>query len=396
MSKKNKKINILFVSHVSSKEYGGAELVLDNIVNNINQKKFKSTLLLQKSPNKVEKSSWNCCSKAEIKTFNFGSLVHKIKIIGLLGMIFHMIKGFFYISYIIRKNKIDIVCANSLIAASFSVIPSRFLRKRFFYYEHNIVNQRKGHLIGLALQPVSKLATDIICISKSVKESLEREGIPAFKLHLIYNGYDFKSLDISTSIDRNLPVRSYENTLRIGMVANYMPWKRHQLFLELMDDLSNKIPEIKIEATVVGGCLPGNEAYYNEIVDWVNNYEGPISYNLTGFQDNVADYFRSFDILINPAKAEPFGLIFIEAMYLGCVAIGSIEGAAPEIIDDGITGFIVDFDNKDSVIYKLSELALNKKTRFDIGVKASDKVKYYFSIKKQIIQLEDVFSGDNK
>ena len=92
-----------------------------------------------------------------------------------------------FYSFLIKKYDINIVCANSLIAATFTVIPARILGKRFIYYEHNIAEQRKGHLIGLALQPVARLATEIVCISESVKDSLKQEGIPSPKLHLIYN-----------------------------------------------------------------------------------------------------------------------------------------------------------------------------------------------------------------
>jgi len=391
LSEKNKKKNILFVSHLSSKEYGGAELVLDNIVSGVDQSKFNSILLIKNTSGDLGDLDWNCYSKAEIETFDFGSLTHKYKIIGLLDMFFRMFKGFFYISYLIKKHDIDVVCANSLIAAAFSVMPSRFLRKRFFYYEHNIVDQRKGHLIGLALHPVSALATDIICISQSVKESLEREGVAASKLHLVYNGCDFNNLDLSTSPDRKLPSRHKKDILRIGMVANFMPWKKHQLFLDMISDLSNKISDIKIEATIVGGCLPGSEEYYQEIVDWVDNYNGVVDFSLAGFQNNIADYFRSFDILINPAKAEPFGLIFTEAMYLGCVVIGSTQGAAPEIIDDGVTGFVVDYDNREAALQVLTDLALNNQARIDIGSKASKAVMLDFSIEKQVKQLEGLF-----
>jgi len=392
LSQNNNKCNVLFLSHVSSKEYGGAELVLDNIVSGLDSKKFKSVLLLQKTSEKVEKLGWNCSSKAIIETFDFGSLSHKNKVIGLLNMFFKMFKSFFFIIYLIRKHNINVVCANSLVAAAFSVVPTRFLNIRFCYYEHNIVEQRKGHLIGLALHPVTKLATDIICISKAVKDGLLNDGVSADKLRLVYNGYDFSCLDVPTLIERNLPERHQENVLRIGMVANFMPWKRHKLFIEIMSDLSDELSGIKIEATLVGGCLPGNERYYEEITDWMDGYNGKVDFLLTGFQDGVADYFRSFDILINPAKAEPFGLIFIEAMYLKCVVVGAIEGAAPEIIEDDLTGCVVDYDDKKSTLNRLVELARDKSKRVSLGEKASEVVKNEFSIKKQIQQLEIIFN----
>jgi len=45
--------------------------------------------------------------------------------------------------------------------------------------------------------------------------------------------------------------------------------------------------------------------------------------------------------LVNPIRwPEPFGLVMIEAMACGTPVIGYANGAAPEIIDQGVTGFL--------------------------------------------------------
>ena len=45
--------------------------------------------------------------------------------------------------------------------------------------------------------------------------------------------------------------------------------------------------------------------------------------------------------LVNPIRwPEPFGLVMIEALACGTPVLAFAEGAAPEIVDDGITGFI--------------------------------------------------------
>ncbi|MGD9751988.1 MAG: glycosyltransferase family 4 protein [Acidimicrobiia bacterium] len=47
--------------------------------------------------------------------------------------------------------------------------------------------------------------------------------------------------------------------------------------------------------------------------------------------------------LINPIRwAEPFGLVMVEALACGTPVVAFREGAAPEIVDHGSTGFIVD------------------------------------------------------
>ena len=39
---------------------------------------------------------------------------------------------------------------------------------------------------------------------------------------------------------------------------------------------------------------------------------------------------------------EPFGLVMIEAMACGCPVIAFRRGSVPEVMDDGVTGFVVD------------------------------------------------------
>jgi len=53
--------------------------------------------------------------------------------------------------------------------------------------------------------------------------------------------------------------------------------------------------------------------------------------------------------LLNPIRwAEPFGLVMLEALACGTPVVAFPEGAAPEIVDDGVTGFLCD-DEADMV-----------------------------------------------
>ena len=55
------------------------------------------------------------------------------------------------------------------------------------------------------------------------------------------------------------------------------------------------------------------------------------------------ELLRGARALLNPIRwPEPFGLVMIEALACGTPVLAFDEGAAPEIIDDGITGFLCD------------------------------------------------------
>jgi glycosyltransferase involved in cell wall biosynthesis len=61
------------------------------------------------------------------------------------------------------------------------------------------------------------------------------------------------------------------------------------------------------------------------------------------------------EALVNPIRwAEPFGLVMIESLAVGTPVLSYREGAAPEIVDDGRTGFLC--DGEDDMVARLSEV----------------------------------------
>ena len=62
-----------------------------------------------------------------------------------------------------------------------------------------------------------------------------------------------------------------------------------------------------------------------------------------GEWDPKSEFLGNARALLFPIDwPEPFGLVMIEAMACGTPVIAFPNGSVPEIVDDGITGFIVD------------------------------------------------------
>ena len=84
---------------------------------------------------------------------------------------------------------------------------------------------------------------------------------------------------------------------------------------------------------------------------------------------------------------EPFGLVMIEAMACGTPVIAFRSGSVPEIVDDGITGFIVDGEDEAvQAIKRLQELDRRKlrtvfEQRFTAKRMAQDYVRQYEALR---------------
>ncbi len=60
-------------------------------------------------------------------------------------------------------------------------------------------------------------------------------------------------------------------------------------------------------------------------------------------QDTKAALLAGARALLVPIRwEEPFGLVLVEAMLTGCPVIGFARGSIPELVDEGVTGFVVD------------------------------------------------------
>ena len=59
-----------------------------------------------------------------------------------------------------------------------------------------------------------------------------------------------------------------------------------------------------------------------------------------GRVDDVADVLRGADLFLLPSETESFGLAALEAMAFGVPVIASRTGGLPEVVEDGVSGFL--------------------------------------------------------
>lgn len=58
--------------------------------------------------------------------------------------------------------------------------------------------------------------------------------------------------------------------------------------------------------------------------------------------DEVSTFFEDSDIFCLPTRLEPFGIVFIEAMAYGLPIVATRIGALPDLVDEGINGYLIE------------------------------------------------------
>lgn len=127
----------------------------------------------------------------------------------------------------------------------------------------------------------------------------------------------------------------------VGMVANIYPLKRQDLFLKAAKIISGRNRNVWF--ILVGGAEPKEQIsqYVRSLRDLVK--QGNLSDRVifAGYRSDAVHLMKHFDVLVLPSSREALGGVLIEAMGLGVPTVSSDSGGIPEVVADGVTGFLV-------------------------------------------------------
>lgn len=98
--------------------------------------------------------------------------------------------------------------------------------------------------------------------------------------------------------------------------------------------------ESKHKLLIIGPINHGSQGYFDQYVKPALNEN--VMYLGRMDQDQLVKYYQKAKALLTPVQwEEPFGLTTIEAMACGTPVISLHRGAAPEIVENGKSGFVV-------------------------------------------------------
>jgi glycosyltransferase involved in cell wall biosynthesis len=131
---------------------------------------------------------------------------------------------------------------------------------------------------------------------------------------------------------------------------------------------------------------PSKQFNRNEFNRLVKNYrlEKYIEYIGPKYGREKKEVFQNSDIFVLPTyfDQECFPLVILEAMAFGLPVISTFEGAIPEIIDDGIIGFLVPKKSPSAIAEKIIFFMQHEEKRMQMGQEARRKYEKYYTIDK--------------
>jgi len=117
-----------------------------------------------------------------------------------------------------------------------------------------------------------------------------------------------------------------------------------------------------------------------------------------GFVPNLREEFAQLDLLVQPSRADTFGLAALEAMAVGLPVVGARVGGIPELVVDGETGLLVEPEDPQALAAALDSLAAEPERRRELGRRGRERVVEHFSVDAMVrrtIELYEELCGSS-
>ncbi|MFC1932966.1 glycosyltransferase [Chloroflexota bacterium] len=174
----------------------------------------------------------------------------------------------------------------------------------------------------------------------------------------------------------------------VGNVAHIRPEKGHEYLVRAAKIVLDRCPDVTF--VIVGReYMNGEISRLEELAAGLGIRERVI---FTGFRQDVFNIMRIFDLFVLSSLYEGLPLALLEAMFMGKPAVAPEVGGIPEVIKDGLTGFLVPPKNPEALAEKIIQILQDHVLHIKMSQNAYHVVQKRFSIQEMVRRVEQVYS----
>ncbi len=227
----------------------------------------------------------------------------------------------------------------------------------------------RKHLLGRARHVVAPSADSLALAARAVGGFA-----PPKRARVVYNGMDVAR--IAHAATEEVTAFAPDGRPRIGMVGTLDTRKNPALLVEAVAAVRAAVGPIDV---LLVGAFP-DPAYEQAVLARVTALGLADSVRVTGFLANPFPLVRSLDVLVHPARRDPFPLALLEGMALARPIVASAVGGIPEMLVDGASGVLVPSDDASALARAVIDLVRDPRARTRLGAGAYARLTTRFSL----------------
>mgnify|MGYP003148676247 CR=1 FL=1 len=357
-------MNILHVSAIKS--WGGGENHIQNLVSEmaIIQPDVVNLILC------VKNAKFHNILKSTNLPYKTAALAHNMD----FRYAFKMVK-------LCRIHEIDIIHIHDPTALTLTIMADKLKKLPPFILSKKTsfsIKNRKRTLYKYNYPKIKR----ILCVSDKTKEVAGRSIEDRKKLVRIYHGTNLKTKGTSTDFNLRKKLGLPENIIIIGMLANHIRAKHMETWVNVMDILVNHQHRKDFYFVQFGEF----DKYTNLTLNLIKEKKLESNCSIFGYHANASNYIPQFNISLLTSQSEGLPQFIYESMYHKTPVISTNVGGIPEVLENGINGFLTEPHQPEALAEKIIELATDEKLQKIFSEKSHTKLLKNFTSTKMAEQ----------
>ncbi len=236
-------------------------------------------------------------------------------------------------------------------------------------------------------QRLFRRAALFLAASTELKELIQRVGCPKEKVVVHRLGVDLTAFKPEPELRQRDPQI-------VVMVGRFVEKKGHRYGIDAAAQAIKAGLNLKL---IILGDGPLKDVYQKQIATLglqdVVEMPGPMPHKA------VVDLLKKATVLVAPSVIaknldRESGLIVAkEASACGIPSVGTIHGGIPDIIDDGVTGYLVEERDSRTLGERLITLLQDEDLSREMGRAALNKMRAEYDIRERVLALEDIYDS---
>jgi glycosyltransferase involved in cell wall biosynthesis len=218
-----------------------------------------------------------------------------------------------------------------------------------------------------------RLYDRVITISNGIRKVLMSEGVPATKMVCVPSAVDGLPYEQECAKEwfcREFGLEPWNKV--IGVIAQFIPRKGHQYLIEAAPGILLQHPDTRF-------LFFGQGPLRGELQQLCKKHNIANQVYFVGFRNDLERILPCIDLVVHPATMEGLGISLLQASAACVPIVASRVGGIPEIVHDGVNGYLVDAGNSEALIHPVLSLLEDPPKSRHFGQAGREIVRSHFS-----------------
>jgi glycosyltransferase involved in cell wall biosynthesis len=235
---------------------------------------------------------------------------------------------------------------------------------------------------------LARLTTVLIAVSPEVRDDLVKLHVaPANKFRIVRLGIE---LDERTGGNEAARVEA-RRQLGVSDDAFVVGWVGRMTAVKRTDDVVRALRGLIDRDVDAYLCLVGDGPDRDHLERFAHELGVVKRCLFLGYQQDVAQFYGAIDAFLLPSVNEGTPVSVIESLAAQRPAVATRVGGTPDVIRDGVDGFLVDVGDADALSDRLAELAADPERRARMGAAGRERVLERYAVERLVDDIDGLY-----